>query len=577
MTNTNVNHFSIIRRISFWFSLFVLSFYLTQSCLAKTVQWDDISTPLYLKNYKLIPGNSLRIEVYIPDRLILNEKKVKLKMTGDRSPYTYLRINGIQQAYYEMRYNSANIQTKYLRPGLNDISFRNTYNVPNIINSLEFDIPNLASYQDDGSKSYEKQKSATLDSHEFIWNDFTTPLNIDKYKLSNGQKATVWVDITEDFKQSSDTATLLIDIDVLNGGPQTYHYLSLNNGFGRYNISNKKTVRIKTKHLFSGRNNISIICNFQGGSTLRGLRFEAPNLIAYKMKSNIDNSTTLSTTTTPLKLTGESTLIVKKTTLNNPDAIAVIIGNQNYTNKDIPPVKYAANDAIVIKSYMVETMGYKDGNIIFESDVTKAELEMIFGTEKNHRGMLYNYIKPEKSDVFIYYSGHGSPDPQTNKAYILPTDCNPVMMDLTAYPLDVLYGNLPKIEAKSITIVLDACFSGGTNTGQFLVQNASPALIKINNPVTAQNNLTIFTSAKNNQVSSWYPEKQHSMFTYFFLTAITGSADINRDKQITYQEIYDFVADRAEGVPYYAKRLHGGRIQNPTMQAADKDAVFVRF
>jgi uncharacterized caspase-like protein len=222
-------------------------------------------------------------------------------------------------------------------------------------------------------------------------------------------------------------------------------------------------------------------------------------------------------------------------------------------------------------------LGYKDGNIIFEPDVTKAELEMIFGTEKNHRGMLYNYIKPGKSDVFIYYSGHGSPDPQTNKAYLLPTDCNPVMMDLTAYPLDVLYGNLPKIEAKSVTIVLDACFSGGTNTGQFLVQNASPALIKINNPVTAQNNLTIFTSAKNNQVSSWYPEKQHSMFTYFFLTAVTGSADLNQDKQITYQETYDFVADRAEGVPCYAKRLHGGRIQNPTMQAADKDAVFVKY
>ena len=67
------------------------------------------------------------------------------------------------------------------------------------------------------------------------------------------------------------------------------------------------------------------------------------------------------------------------------------------------------------------------------------------------------------------------------------------------------------------------------------------------------------------------------MFIYFFLTAVTGSADLNQDKQITYQEIYDFVADRAEGVPCYAKRLHGGRIQNPTMQAADKDAVFVKY
>ena len=67
------------------------------------------------------------------------------------------------------------------------------------------------------------------------------------------------------------------------------------------------------------------------------------------------------------------------------------------------------------------------------------------------------------------------------------------------------------------------------------------------------------------------------MFTYFFLMAATGSADLNQDNQITYQEIYDFVADRAEGVPYYANRLHGGRIQNPTMNAANKDAVFVKY
>lgn len=56
--------------------------------------------------------------------------------------------------------------------------------------------------------------------------------------------------------------------------------------------------------------------------------------------------------------------------------------------------------------------------------------------------MLYNYTKPDKSDVFIYYSGHGSPDPITNEAYLVPTDCDPAMMGLTAYPLNVLYSNL---------------------------------------------------------------------------------------------------------------------------------------
>ena len=222
-------------------------------------------------------------------------------------------------------------------------------------------------------------------------------------------------------------------------------------------------------------------------------------------------------------------------------------------------------------------MGYKEGNIIFKNDTTKSGLEMIFGTKDNHRGILNNYIKPDQSEVFIYYSGHGAPDQTTNKAYLVPIDSNPVMMSLTGYPLDVLYGNLLKIEAKSITVVIDACFSGGTNTGKWLVTNASPALLKISNPVVTHKNIAIFTSAKNDQVSSWYPEKQHSMFTYFFLKAVSGDADLNHDNRITYQEIYEFVADRAEGVPYWAKRLHGGRIQTPLLLGSMTDAVLVRY
>ena len=67
------------------------------------------------------------------------------------------------------------------------------------------------------------------------------------------------------------------------------------------------------------------------------------------------------------------------------------------------------------------------------------------------------------------------------------------------------------------------------------------------------------------------------MFTYFFLKAIIGDADFDKDKKITFQEIHNFLTDRTEGVPYYAKRLHGGRIQTPTMHAANKDAVFVSY
>ncbi len=117
------------------------------------------------------------------------------------------------------------------------------------------------------------------------------------------------------------------------------------------------------------------------------------------------------------------TLQVSLNAEKNKDSIAVVIGNQIYAHKDIPSVAYAQQDAAAIRQYLIDTLGYRDGNIIYAEDVSKTGLEKIFGTEKNYRGMLFNY-----------YSGHGAPDPVTNEAYLVPTDCDPVMMSLTAYP-----------------------------------------------------------------------------------------------------------------------------------------------
>lgn len=51
------------------------------------------------------------------------------------------------------------------------------------------------------------------------------------------------------------------------------------------------------------------------------------------------------------------------------------------------------------------------------------------------------------------------------------------------------------------------------------------------------------------------------MLTYFSLKAVIGDADFNNDMQITFQEIYNLVADRVKGVPYYEKGQHRDRMQ----------------
>ncbi len=268
---------------------------------------------------------------------------------------------------------------------------------------------------------------------------------------------------------------------------------------------------------------------------------------------------------------------IPKTKMKNPDAVALIIGNGNYEHPDLPAVRFAHHDVEIVRQYLVKTLGYKEGNIIFKTDVTKAKFEALLGIAGNHRGTLYDYVKPDKSDVFIYYSGHGAPDPNTKKGYFIPADCDPAKVALNGYSLDIFYENLSKLDAKSITVVIDACFSGGTSSGTMLIASASPIGITVKNPAIAKRNTIILTSSKGDQISSWYDEKEHGLFTYFFLKALCGFADRNKDNKITFQEIYDFVSDRAEGVPYWAKRLHGGRIQIPTLQGSNKNKVLVRY
>ena len=53
--------------------------------------------------------------------------------------------------------------------------------------------------------------------------------------------------------------------------------------------------------------------------------------------------------------------------------------------------------------------GIKEGNIIYLKDATGSQLASVFGNDKSFKGKLFNYIKPKKSNVYIYYAGHGAP------------------------------------------------------------------------------------------------------------------------------------------------------------------------
>lgn len=237
----------------------------------------------------------------------------------------------------------------------------------------------------------------------------------------------------------------------------------------------------------------------------------------------------------------------------NPDAVAVVIGNRNYRKAGLPAVKYAHNDARVMKEYLITTLGFDEHNILYEEDATAATFNEIFGNHATHQGRLYGYLKPGQSDVFVYYSGHGAPDLGSRDAFFVPVDVDPGYIAMSGYSLDLFYENLAKLPARGVTVVLDTCFSGNSNGGQLLA-NVSPANIRVKTSNPVLENASIFTSTRAQQVSAWYHEKRHGLFTYYFLKGLAGAADSDRNQQITSLELGNYLS--AE-VSYQARRKYG--------------------
>ena len=225
---------------------------------------------------------------------------------------------------------------------------------------------------------------------------------------------------------------------------------------------------------------------------------------------------------------------------NNPNAVAVIIGNRNYEG-DIPKVDYAHNDADAIRTFVTDLLGHDPDNIIDLRDATKAKIEATFGNERRHKGKLWSYLDAKgDSDVVIYYSGHGVPGLKDQKGYLLPTDADPNHPDINGYPRDLLYANLDKLEARSSTVLLDACFSGGSHQGM-LIRSASPILVTPKEIHGSSGELVVLTAASGDQLASWDEKAKHGLFTRYFLEGVYGAADIDGDKQIELEEIKTYL------------------------------------
>lgn len=248
-------------------------------------------------------------------------------------------------------------------------------------------------------------------------------------------------------------------------------------------------------------------------------------------------------------MTGNVDYFIPSYDRSNSLTYAIVIANENY--KRVPNVPHAINDGTIFKKYLISSFGIPKDNIEYLEDASLNDIKYALANVSQR----CNAFKDQVS-IIIYYAGHGIPDDKTAEAYLLPVDgfgTDPS----SGLNLDDLYAALSEMPAKSVVVLLDACFSGVKRDGGMLMATRG---ITIKPKMQVPDGKLIVLSATSNDETAFPIEQQkHGLFTYTMLRKIQETGG-----DITWGELADYVT---ETVKNRSIELNG-KLQTPTVSVS---------
>ena len=182
----------------------------------------------------------------------------------------------------------------------------------------------------------------------------------------------------------------------------------------------------------------------------------------------------------------------------------VSVGIADYPGKE-NDLRISDNDAKAIAKVFLAT---KDASVkvLTNEDATQSAL----------LSTMHTLFEDAQSDdaVVLYFSGHGTPGALA---------CHDGLLTYQH-----IFKMLKGCKANKKMIIADACFSGKMRTTRQQSNNYN------------SQNVMLFLSSRTNETSQETKFK-NSLFTIFLERGLRGGADMNRDRQITARELYDFV------------------------------------
>lgn len=246
---------------------------------------------------------------------------------------------------------------------------------------------------------------------------------------------------------------------------------------------------------------------------------------------------------------------IPSTNSSNPDAIAIIIANTNYQDLTIRN-EHGMRSLQLMKTYLRETLGYKDERIIIVDDFNSEESVSTLVNYNSEEQTIHGKSISRNTDLFVYYTGAGGSIESGGRVEpaFLPIDGLP-NEGISVRELFTVLRGLP---VNRIHVLVDSDFSASNLLT--VGSRTNPSYTQLASIITNPNNKSwVMFASEPSQLAGTYvssdrrTDRIHGILTYYFCRALQDG-NTESDMILRYLQ---------RNMTFTSRRLHN-RPQDPT-------------
>jgi len=214
---------------------------------------------------------------------------------------------------------------------------------------------------------------------------------------------------------------------------------------------------------------------------------------------------------------------------------AAVIGIDAY--ETWPKLSYAANDAQAVRDLLIKKYNFKPDHtfLLLDKEATRQNILSLLGDRLGNPDL----VKREDR-AFVFFAGHGATRHLASGrdlGYIIPVDADLTNYEGQAISMTNFQDIAEAVPAKHLLFVMDSCYSGLALTRGGGTLGLGNYLLEISRRTARQ----MFTAGGMDQQVADNGPNGHSVFTWTFLQALDGRADLNGDGVVTGSELAAYV------------------------------------